>query len=216
MLEFLIDFGFSEQQITALLKNLILFSAATAAVWLAMYFLQALATFKMSQKLGLKGPFFAFIPILRQFNMGQIAEKYRKDEDKKPARLSVYLLLLSASTLLLSICFIFFSVAAAVEIYGFAVIALGNGTEMLPEQFVSLVPVILLYILLFLFALAEKIVYYIALYRVFSLFGGKNAVLYTVLSVIFGFTAPIFLFLLKSSEPAFYKEPPQFSGSFEG
>ncbi len=215
MLEFLIDFGFSEQQVTVVLKNLMLFSAVAAAVRLAMYLLQALATFKMAREVGLKRPFFAFVPVLRQLNLGKIAEKHRKNENEKPKRLGLCLCLLSAATVILGAGLMLFSAISAVRIYGFALAALENGTEMLPEQFISLVPVILFFVLLFLTLLAEKIVYYLVLYRVFLLFGRENAVIYTVLSVIFGFTAPIFLFLLKNREPVFFKEPPQFSGSFE-
>lgn len=215
MLEFLIDFGFSEQQLTAAFKNLMLFFTASAAVWLAMYLLQALATFKMAQAVGLKRPFFAFIPVLRQLNLGKIAEKHRKNETEKPKKTGLCLCLLSVATVISGAGLMLFSASSAVKIYGFALAALENGTEMLPEQFISLVPVILFFVLLFLTLLAEKIVYYIVLHRVFLLFGEENAVIYTVLSVIFGFTAPIFLFLLKNREPVFYKAPPQFSGSFE-
>ena len=67
----------------------------------------------------------------------------------------------------------------------------------------SFIPVILSSFLLMLSALAFAIVKYIALWRVYSSFDGKNAVLFTVLSVLFNFLEPVFLFVIRNNQPNF-------------
>lgn len=214
MLDFLIDFGFPEAELTHALRMLAVYSAVSAVVWLVLYVFQGIAAYKMSVSVGLKRPCFAFIPILREFNLGKIAEK-RERANKKPQEFGFYLLLLAVAAALSAIGFLYFSAAAGVKIYGVALLAVENGEEILPEQFISLVPAIVFYVLLFLFSLAEKIVYYIVLYNIFSVFNSKKAVVYTVFSVIFGFTAPLLLFAVRRREPRLQSEELHFSGSFE-
>lgn len=67
----------------------------------------------------------------------------------------------------------------------------------------SFIPLILSSFLLMLSALAFAIIKYIALWRVYSSFDGKNAVLFTVLSVLFNFLEPVFLFVIRNNQPNF-------------
>ena len=67
----------------------------------------------------------------------------------------------------------------------------------------SFIPLILSSFLLMLSALAFAIVKYIALWRVYASFDGKNAVLFTVLSVLFNFLEPVFLFVIRNNQPNF-------------
>lgn len=67
----------------------------------------------------------------------------------------------------------------------------------------SFIPLILSTFLLMLSALAFAIIKYIALWRVYASFDGKNAVLFTVLSVLFNFLEPVFLFVIRNNQPNF-------------
>ena len=51
--------------------------------------------------------------------------------------------------------------------------------------------------------ICDAIIKYIALWRVYSSFDGKNAVLFTVLSVLFNFLEPVFLFVIRNNQPNF-------------
>ena len=89
---------------------------------------------------------------------------------------------------------------------------------MAPEQFMSLIPVIILYFALMAVAIAYAVVFFIALWRVYSSFDKSNATLYIVLSVIFTISVPIILFIIRNRKPEFdpHNNIPYFSGTFQG
>lgn len=177
---------------------LILFGCAVS---IALFVLNGLGIFKMHKKMEFKNGWFAFIPILYVFALGKIAEKYVKQNGKKSAKFSIILLLVNIIRFIVAVLFLLFTVIAVFKIIAEAETAIANETQMVLEMFYSLIPVIALYFVLFAFAVTYNILYYVALWRVFSIFNDKNATLFTVLSVFFNFLAPIFIFIVSKNEP---------------
>ena len=58
----------------------------------------------------------------------------------------------------------------------------------------------------FLCPIAYAVYYYAALYRLFKLYNADKAVLFLVLSIIFTFLGPIFLFTMRNNQPVEYLE----------
>ena len=51
--------------------------------------------------------------------------------------------------------------------------------------------------------IAYVVIYYVALWRIFAAFDYNNATVYFVLSIVFSFLGPIFLFVLRNKQPVF-------------
>ena len=149
---------------------------------------------------------------------GTLAEKYKKKNGTKSARFGIILPVLEGIVFIESIALTIFTVISVKEITGYALDAVNTSTEMAPEQFMSLIPVIILYFALMAVAIAYAVVFFIALWRVYSSFDKSNATLYIVLSVIFTISVPIILFIIRNRKPEFdpHNNIPYFSGTFQG
>lgn len=146
---------------------------------------QGIGIMKMHEKLGLKGGWLAFVPILNSFAMGRVAEQYIKENGKKSAKFSIILLICQ-------IVSFFFAFAMGV--------ILGIGTAFLPPSIyaiINLVFTLLAYGLSFI----ASVIAYIALWRVFSIFSNKNATLYLILSIFVSVVQPFLIFAIRNKEP---------------
>ncbi len=146
---------------------------------------QGIGIMKMHEKLGLKGGWLAFIPILNSFAMGRVAEQYIKENGKKSAKFSIILLVCQ-------IVSFFFAFAMGV--------ILGIGTAFLPASIyaiINLVFTLLAYGLSFI----ASVIAYIALWRVFAIFSNKNATLYLILSIFVSVVQPFLIFAIRNKEP---------------
>ena len=52
-------------------------------------------------------------------------------------------------------------------------------------------------------SIAYAVMYYVALWRIFAAFDYNNTTVYLVLSIVFSFLGPIFLFVLRNKQPVF-------------
>lgn len=186
-----------------IIAAVVIYIAAVAAVCLALYILRAIGIYKMSKTAGIEYPWLCFIPVANSFALGRIAEKYRKNPIEKPAKYSVILLILHIIEKIAEIAFevLFFIIAvnATREVIGIAL----YDDPISEKLLLSLIPLVGISVFLMLSALAFAIVKYVALWRVYALFDGKNAVLFTVLSVLFNFLEPVFLFVIRNNRPNF-------------
>lgn len=181
----------------------VLYTAVMAAICLALYILRAIGIYKMSKTAGVEYPWLSFIPAANSFTLGRLAERYHKNPIEKPAKYSVILLILHIIEKIIEILFaVFLCIAAVTSVREIVGAALYDEPIKLSAA-LSFIPLILSSFLLMLSALAFAIIKYIALWRVYSSFDGKNAVLFTVLSVLFNFLEPVFLFVIRNNQPNF-------------
>ena len=174
------------------------------------YFLNAIGLYEMSYSLGLKNPWYGFIPFLNSFAIGRIAEKYQKKNGAKTAKFSVILLTLEIVMAVLSVITLFSAVSTVIGVASFAAGYLADVTSSAGIGAYNIMSILWLVFAAFLLvgvATAYLVVYYIAFWRTCAVFDYKNASLYTVLSVFFSFLAPIFLFVIRKNKPfAGYRE----------
>ena len=216
MFDYLAELGLPEEVVSFFFTFFIGAIAVSAVIGIAIYLLESISVYKMAKSAEIKNPWLAFVPVANDWVFGTLAEKYKKKNGTKSARFGIILPVLEGIVLIESIALTIFTVISVKEITGYALDAVNTSTEMAPEQFMSLIPVIILYFALIAVAIAYAVVFFIALWRVYSSFDKSNATLYIVLSVIFTISVPIILFIIRNRKPEFdpHNNIPYFSGTF--
>lgn len=218
MFDYLTELGLPEEAVSFFFTFFIGAIAVSAVIGIAIYLLESISVYKMAKSAEIKNPWLAFIPVANDWVFGTLAEKYKKKNGTKSARFGIILPVLEGIVLIESIALTIFTVISVKEITGYALDAVNTSTEMVPEQFMSLIPVIILYFALMAVAIAYAVVFFIALWRVYYSFDKSNATLYIVLSIIFTISVPIILFIIRNRKPEFdpHNNTPYFSGTFQG
>ena len=218
MFDYLTELGLPEEAVSFFFTFFIGAIAVSAVIGIAIYLLESISVYKMAKSAQIKNPWLAFIPVANDWVFGTLAEKYKKKNSTKSARFGIILPVLEGIVLIEAIALTIFTVISIKEITGYALDAVNTSTEMAPEQFMSLIPVIILYFALMAVAIAYAVVFFIALWRVYSSFDKSNATLYIVLSVILTISVPIILFIIRNRKPEFdpHNNVPYFSGTFQG
>lgn len=218
MFDFLTELGLPEEAVSFFFTFFIGAIAVSAVIGIAIYLLESISVYKMAKSAEIKNPWLAFIPVANDWVFGTLAEKYKKKNGTKSARFSIILPVLEGIVLIETIALTIFTVISVKEITGYALDAVNTSAEMAPEQFMSLIPVIILYFALMAVAIAYAVVFFIALWRVYYSFDKSNATLYIVLSIIFTISVPIILFIIRNRKPEFdpHNNTPYFSGTFQG
>lgn len=218
MFDYLTELGLPEEAVSFFFTFFIGAIAVSAVIGIAIYLLESISVYKMAKSAEIKNPWLAFIPVANDWVFGTLAEKYKKKNGTKSARFGIILPVLEGIVLIEAIALTIFTVISIKEITGYALDAVNTSSEMAPEQFMSLIPVIILYFALMAVAIAYAVVFFIALWRVYSSFDKSNATIYIVLSVIFTISVPIILFIIRNRKPEFdpHNNMPYFSGTFQG
>ncbi len=218
MFDYLTELGLPEEVVSFFFTFFIGAIAVSAVIGIAIYLLESISVYKMAKSAEIKNPWLVFIPVANDWVFGTLAEKYKKKNGTKSARFGIILPVLEGIVFIESIALTIFTVISIKEITGYALDAVNTSAEMAPEQFMSLIPVIILYFALMAVAIAYAVVFFIALWRVYSSFDKSNATLYIVLSVIFTISVPIILFIIRNRKPEFdpHNNVPYFSGTFQG
>lgn len=218
MFDYLAELGLPEEVVSFFFTFFVGAVAVSAVIGIAIYLLESISVYKMAKSAEIKNPWLAFVPVANDWVFGTLAEKYKKKNGTKSARFGIILPVLEGIVLIEAIALTIFTVISVKEITGYALDAVNTSAEMVPEQFMSLIPVIILYFALIAVAFAYAVVFFIALWRVYSSFDKSNATLYIVLSVIFTISVPIILFIIRNRKPEFdpHNNVPYFSGTFQG
>ena len=218
MFDFLTELGLPEEVVSFFFTFFVGAIAVSAVIGIAIYLLESISVYKMAKSAEIKNPWLAFIPVANDWVFGTLAEKYKKKNGTKSARFGIILPVLEGIVLIETIALTIFTVISVKEITGYALDAVNTSAEMAPEQFMSLIPVIILYFALMAVAIAYAVVFFIALWRVYYSFDKSNATLYIVLSIIFTISVPIILFIIRNRKPEFdpHNNMPYFSGTFQG
>ncbi len=185
-------------ELSGIVAGSLIFSLFTG---IALFVLQGFGLMQMSKSLGLKAPWIGFIPFASIFSFGRVAQTYIKKDGKKSAKFSITLLILYILYILFVVALTVSLVIAAISVISNSETALANDTEMELSMFGAVIAVVAIYFIVLALAISYKIVYFIALWRIFALFDHINATLYTVLSIVFSFMGPIFLFILRKRRP---------------
>ena len=178
---FLYGYGNIASALSSLVK--ILGGGVMPLISLAIYVFTALSLYTIAQKRGIACPWLAWIPVANLWLQGSVSDQYRylTRGQRKHKRVVLLVLELAEAVLLGTV------IGMAV-----AVAAVGSVS--------SVIALVLLVLVLGCVALARSIVGFMALYDVYASCDPENAALYLVLSILFKFLKPIFLFISREME----------------
>ncbi len=193
ILDILGIYSFPDFISTIILYSLI-FGFIYSVIGLIFYLLRGFGYMGMFKKLNLKHCWLGFIPCADIFAKGKIAEQYIKQNGKRSANFSIWLIL----------SFILYAVSTLVVIFvcfNFLVnyIFIGSITTFYFNQFVN--TIVMLSFANNIFATIYCILNYVSLWRIFAIFKNNNATIFLVLCIFFNFLEPIFIFAIRDNEP---------------
>ena len=195
------DFAyFLEEYFTssAFIVNLIL-NSFSSLFGIALYVLSSLGFYTMAKRRGINRPWLAWIPLVRIWLVGCISDQYRyvvKGQEKNKRK---SLLTLRIVVELMRIAILVFCVILIVNCIDVAMNNLGGNALM--EA--MLVPFIVMMALLLVCAgvsVAYSVIYYMAMYDIYTSCNPEYNVLFLVLSIVFSVTEGFFVFFNKNKD----------------
>ena len=191
--------GINESDLMVFSSIIAVYFAFISIIAIAMYLLQAFGLYGMAKGSGISAPWRGFIPFANTFLFGKIAERYVKKDGKRSAKFGGLLLAFEILTAVFAIAVFAFVINAFSVIFAHML----TDSEITVAIGYSFVPVIIFFLVFTVAAIAYAVMYYVALWRIFAAFDYHNATVYLVLSIVFSFLGPIFLFVLRNKEPVF-------------
>lgn len=190
--------GINEADLMVFASIIGVYFAFLGIISLVMYLLNAFGLYGMAKGSGISAPWRGFIPFANTFLFGKIAERYVKKDGKPSAKFGGLLLAFEILTLVLAVVTVAFAISM------FFVLAVAESETELAYSIVA--PILAMLISCFVLmgvSITYIVLYYVALWRIFTAFDYNNATVYFVLSIIFSFLGPIFLFVLRNKQPVF-------------
>lgn len=197
------DFNSISTEIFQALSAFAIVYGVLGVIGIVLFILNGLGLYKMAKNIEISNKWLAFIPIANNYVLGSISQKYIKADGSKSAKFGIILPLLSLAKFILTIALFIFSVISVTSIISNVELAIENDSQMTMEMFKSFIPVIILYFVLLAIAIWYAVSYFIALWRVYSLYDSSNATVFLIVSILFGAITPIFLFILSNNRPVF-------------
>lgn len=176
-----------------------------AGIGMVLNVLQSVGVYRMSEKMGINRPWYAFVPFLSIYAIGRLGDECVKHAGKKrlgKLTLGVYIVYM---VVIIALVFVMINSVFDLVLLEETAYLPENGDQYNSFVFGIVASLIGVYLLLFAFAIICSILNYISLWRIYSAFDGTNAVVYEVLSIFFPFLTSIFLFLVRKKE--FIPEP---------
>lgn len=168
-------------------------------VGIASYVLTSLALYTLASRRGIRKAWLSWVPVLNVWIVGSLSDQYRyvvKGQVKSKRKILLTLKLLSLFMGLCAFTVAAFTVADAVHstLYGVR-------SQMILRQFMAPVMGILgLGLPIAGLSIAALVFYYMALYDIYVSMDPGNSVLFTVLSILFRVTKPVFLFINRNKD----------------
>ena len=157
---------------------------------IAAYILTAMAIYTISRRRGLTNAWLAWIPVANVWLLGSLSDQYQyvvKGQDKTKRKWLLILNILKAALLTM--------------VAILAVVAAGSLIAGEPSEIMGLVVALLGLVLpLCAVTIALCVIRYMALFDIYRSVDPGNAVLYLVLSILFGPTEPFFLFFNREKD----------------
>ena len=180
--------------------------AIISAIGITLFVLKGIGLFNISKRLGFNKPWLSFIPVVSAFSLGRVSDSYVKNDGSRAKPLKIWLLILSVlNFLLLALFCVVFAVFVS-KFYFEASDIIKANEELTAAIFKILIPIVVFYFISAVVSVAYMVVYYISLWRIFKIFEPNNALLFFVLSIIFGFLGSVFIFVLRHKKPEFTPE----------
>ncbi len=190
--------GVNGEELAVFAGLMVVYFAFFGIIALVMYLLEAFGLYGMAKKADIAMPWRGFIPFANTFLFGKIAERYVKKDGKRSAKFGGLLLAFEILTLVLA----FLTMAFAIGML-LVLATAENETELTNSIIVPMFAMLISCFVLMGVSIAYIVLYYVALWRIFTAYDYNNATVYFVLTILFSFLGPIFLFVLRNKQPVF-------------
>ena len=188
-----------EEMIELGLLPVLFSSVPSLAFGIAVYVLTALAFYTVADRRGLKNPWLAWIPVANLWLLGSISDQYRyvvKGEFKSKRKI---LLVLGIASMVVGI--VIFGLITSLAITGISGAMGGISEEQMVSQLMGrAIGMVGLFVPMMGIAIAQMVIRYMALYDVYKSMDPSNCVMFLVLSILFSFTEPFFLFFNRNKD----------------
>lgn len=192
------DYSYAMEEGLGILSSLIS-GIPSLVLTVASYVLTALALYAVAKRRGISKPWLAWIPVADAWLLGSISDQYRyvvKGQNKAKRKA-----LLTLNIIMCVLYVVFFVVIVAMLVKMVSAFAYSYDEEQLVEALFKFLFMILGLALPMLgVSIAYQIIYFMALYDVYTSMDPGNNVLFLVLSIIFNVTEPFFLFFNRNKD----------------
>ena len=188
-----------EEMIELGLLPVLFSSVPSMAFGIAVYVLTALAFYTVADRRGLKNPWLAWIPVANLWLLGSISDQYRyvvKGEFKSKRKI---LLVLGIASMVVGM--VIFGLITSLAITGISGAMGGISEEQMVGQLMGrAIGMVGLIVPMMGIGIAQMVIRYMALYDVYKSMDPSNCVMFLVLSILFSFTEPFFLFFNRNKD----------------
>ena len=173
-------------------------STLPTLVSIAVYVFTALGLYTLAQRRGLRHPWLAWIPVANVWILGSLSDQYRYVVRGQVRSKRKALLTLNIISAVMGLVMTVVIVAAVIRcVFSFRG---ASETEIVNALMGSIMGVLALCVPWAGVAIASAVLSYMALYDIYTSCDPANNTVYLVLSILFGFTQAIFLFLCRNRD----------------
>ena len=173
-------------------------STLPTLISLAVYVFTALGLYTLAQRRGLRHPWLAWIPVANVWILGSLSDQYRYVVRGQVRSKRKALLTLNIISAVMGLVMTVVIVAAVIRcVFSFRG---ASETEIVNALMGSIMGVLALCVPWAGVAIASAVLSYMALYDIYTSCDPANNTVYLVLSILFGFTQAIFLFLCRNRD----------------
>lgn len=171
----------------------------SSALNIAVYVLTALGLYTIAKRRGIRKPWLAWIPVVNVWTLGSISDQYRyvvKGESKSKRKI---LLTLSIIMAVIYVVIIILGIAILGNVI-FGAMNRISDYQLMNKIMGPVLGLLGMCVPLVGVAIAHAILYYMALYDVYTSCDPNNNVMFLVLSIVFNVTKPFFLFFSRNKD----------------
>lgn len=166
---------------------------------IATYVLSSMALYTLASRRGIEKAWLSWVPVLNVWIVGSLSDQYRyvvkgQYKSKRKSLLILNLLQLAVGAVIAVICVYIVTDLISGSIYGFI------GGNMLKSIMAPGLAAGGCGLLLTGLSIASAVIYYMAMYDIYTSMDPSNNVLFLVLSIIFRVTEPFFLFFNRNKD----------------
>lgn len=164
-------------------------------IGLAAYVLKAWGMYAIARRCGIHKPWLAWIPVADMWTLGCISDQYQYvTKGRMKSKRKILLTLTSVMYVAMAAVFVCYGVFAA-QLF----LTLG-GADLDPGSAVVVLWMLIFYLVMLGCAIPLAVFQYMALYDLYRSCQPDNAVLYLVLTIVFGITMPAFVFACRKKD----------------
>lgn len=173
-------------------------STLPTLISIAVYVFTALGLYTLAQRRGLRHPWLAWIPVANVWILGSLSDQYRYVVRGQVRSKRKALLTLNIISAVMGVVMVVVIMAAVIRcVFSFRG---ASETEIVNALMGSIMGVLALCVPWAGIAIASAVLSYMALYDIYTSCDPANNTVYLVLSILFGFTQAIFLFLCRNRD----------------